>query len=81
MSLVTAMHAAGSAGQDVPLVYQVLRMASQKEVQGGHKSGDLGVHLYDHFFPIQVIWELLIKLKILAQTLHNPMVPGKWDIL
>jgi len=53
MSLVTAMHAACSAGQAVPLVYQVLRMASQKEVQGGHKSGDLGVHLYDHFLPIQ----------------------------
>lgn len=50
MSLVTAMHA---AGQDVPLVYQVLRMASQKEVQRGDKSGDLGVHLYDHFLPIQ----------------------------
>jgi len=53
MSLVTAMHAAGSAGQDILFVFQVLWIASRKEVQGGHKSGDLGVHLYDAFFPIQ----------------------------
>jgi hypothetical protein len=53
MSLVTAMHAAGSVGQDILFVHQVLQMASQKEVQVVHKSGDLGVHLYDPFLPIQ----------------------------
>jgi len=54
MSLVTAMHAAGGAGQDILFVYQVLRMALREEVQGGHKSGDLGVHLYDPFLRIQL---------------------------
>jgi hypothetical protein len=52
-SLVTAMHVASSAGQDILFVYQVLWMASQKEVQGALKSGDLGVHLYDPFLLIQ----------------------------
>jgi hypothetical protein len=63
---------------DVLLVYQVLQMASRREVQGGHKSGYLRVHIYDPFLPI---WELLIQPKILAQPLPNPVVPGKWDIL
>ena len=53
MSLVTAMHAAGSAGRDIFFIYQVLRLASRKEVKGGHTSGNLGVHLYDPFLPIQ----------------------------
>jgi len=53
MSLVIATHAPGSAGQDILFVYQVLRLASRKEAQGGHKSGDLGVPLYDPFLPTQ----------------------------
>lgn len=50
---VTAMHAAGSAGQDILFVCQVLWIASWKEVQAGHESGDLGVHLYDPLLPLQ----------------------------
>jgi hypothetical protein len=39
----------GGAGH-VLVVYQVLQMTSHKEIQGGHKSGDLGGRFYDLFF-------------------------------